>query len=116
MTPSIRSSASRWAIAAVLAALSLGLPPTTERALTASLAADPHTLVVARDLSDTKTLDPDRLFELSDESVDSNIYDSLVTIRGKDTTKLQPVLASRWTVSHNNRVFTFFLRHDVRFS
>jgi peptide/nickel transport system substrate-binding protein len=82
----------------------------------APLAADLHTLVVGRDLSDLKTLDPDRQYETTAAIVTGNIYDPLVGVRGNDVTHPRPVLATRWTISPDNRVYTFYLRHGVRFS
>jgi peptide/nickel transport system substrate-binding protein len=90
--------------------------PSAERSAAATLTADTHTLLVARDLSDAKTLDPDRVYEPTGEVVINNAYDSLVTLHGEDLTHVRPSLATRWTISSNNRVFTFFLRHGVRFS
>src|SRR5947209_10166601 len=87
------------------------VPPT----FAARASRDSRTLIVARDLSDVRTLDPDRLFEPSAEVVDGNIYDTLVTFHGQDFVHPHPGLATRWTISPNGRVFTFHLRHGVRF-
>jgi peptide/nickel transport system substrate-binding protein len=82
----------------------------------ARTAHDPTRLVVARDLSDVRTLDPGRLFEPSAAVAMGNVYDPLVTIQGEDVTHPRPDLATRWTISGGGRVFTFYLRHGVRFS
>jgi peptide/nickel transport system substrate-binding protein len=85
-------------------------------AAAAPLAADSHTLVVGRDLSDIKTMDPDRVYEITAAIATGNVYDQLVEVRGNDVTHPRPMLATRWTVSPDDRVFTFYLRHGVRFS
>jgi peptide/nickel transport system substrate-binding protein len=89
---------------------------TAQRSTAAPLAADPRTLVVGRDISDVRTLDPDRLFEPTAAVAAGNIYDPLVTLRGEDITHPRPMLATRWTTNPNNRVFTFYLRHGLHFS
>ena len=86
------------------------------RSIAAPLSANRGTLIVARDLSDTKTLDPGRSYEFSASAVQQNVYDELVTYRGSDTSTPVPALATKWTISKNARFFYFTLRHDVRFS
>lgn len=92
-----------------------GLPSTT-RTTAAPLASSSKTLVVARDLSDGKTMDPGRSYEFSASAVQQNVYDELITYRGSNTDKPVPDLATSWTISKNARVFVFHLRHGVRFS
>lgn len=72
-------------------------------------------LYVARDISDGKTMDPGRFYEFTSNAVATNVYDTLVTFRGTDTAHPVPDLATSWTVS-GGKVFTFHLRHGVRFS
>jgi peptide/nickel transport system substrate-binding protein len=88
----------------------------TSRTVAAPLAANRGTLIVARDLSDTKTLDPGRSYEFSASAVQQNVYDELVTYRGSDTSTPVPALATTWSISKNARFFYFKLRHGVRFS
>lgn len=82
----------------------------------ASLAANAKSLIVARDLSDGKTMDPGRSYEFSASAVQQNVYDELVTYKGSNTNKPVPDLATSWTISKNARFFFFHLRHNVRFS
>jgi len=82
----------------------------------APLPAGGKTLVVARDLSDTKTLDPGRSYEFSASAMQQNVYDELVTYSGTNTSKPVPDLATSWTISRNARFFYFHLRHGVHFS
>ncbi len=86
------------------------------RATAAPLASDPKILVVARDLSDGKTMDPGRSYEFSASAVQQNVYDELVTYRGTNTSTPVPDLATGWKISKNARFFFFHLRHGVRFS
>src|SRR5947209_3456512 len=107
----------RWIVAAVIVAGELaGVTVSLNRSLATPLTADLHTLVVARDLSDVRTLDPDRVFEPSADMVEGTVYDPLVTFLGQDITHVRPDLAAHWTLSAHNRVYTFHLRHHVRFS
>ena len=59
------------------------------------------------------TLDPPRLTELPDIAVVQQTYDLLV-MRNPDLS-LQPMLAQRWEVSDDARVWTFYLRRGVQF-
>ncbi|GAC1445884.1 MAG: ABC transporter substrate-binding protein [Chloroflexota bacterium] len=82
----------------------------------APLGSNAKTLIVARDLSDGKTMDPGRSYEFSASAVQQNVYDELVTYRGSNTSKPVPSLATSWAISKNARFFYFHLRHGVRFS
>jgi peptide/nickel transport system substrate-binding protein len=111
--PVISRLAPAGLLLAALVALAL---PAGGRSRAAPLAAGRNTLVVARDLSDLRTLDPGRLFEPSAGVVAGNAYDTLVTVQGEDVTHLRPSLAARWTAGRADRVYTFYLRPGVRFS
>ena len=104
-------------LAALLFAANLGgvFRPATHTAA-APLAANSKTLIVARTLDDMRTMDPARMYEFSSEAAGSNIYDPLVTFRGTDVTHPVGVLATSWSVKKNGTLYTFKLRHDVRFS
>lgn len=82
----------------------------------ARLAANNQTLIVARDISDGKTMDPGRSYEFTAGAVEENVYDNLITYTGSNTNTPKPALASSWKVSKDARFFTFHLRHDIRFS
>ena len=73
------------------------------------------TLLVARDIRDGKTMDPGRFYEFTANAMATNCYDTLVTFKGKDTTRPRPDLATSWSIG-GGKVFTFHLRHDVRFA
>lgn len=88
----------------------------TGKTLAAPLASSRNILVVARDLSDAKTLDPGRSYEFSASAVQQNVYDQLITYHGSNTNTPAPDLATSWTISKNARFFYFHLRHGVTFS
>jgi len=79
-------------------------------------AAGGGTLVVAKDISDGKTMDPGHFYEFASNSMATNCYDTLVTYRGSETTRPEKSLATDYSVSSGGRVFTFKLRHGVRFA
>jgi peptide/nickel transport system substrate-binding protein len=89
---------------------------TATRTDAASANANARTLIVARDISDGKTMDPGRMYEFTASAVAENVYDNLITYRGSNTSTPVPDLATKWTISNNARFFTFHLRHDVKFS
>lgn len=74
------------------------------------------TLLIARDITDGKTMDPGRFYEFTSNAMATNCYDTLVTFKGTDTAHAQPDLATSYTISPDAKVFTFHLRHGVRFS
>lgn len=76
-------------------------------------AAPSGTLKVGLDQTNV-TFDPALSHAVEDGQVEDQIYNTLI---GTTTTeKLVPELATRWTVSPNGMVYTFFLRHGVSFS
>ena len=72
-------------------------------------------LYVARDISDAKSLDPGHFYEYTSEAVSTNFYDTLVTYRGSNSQDAVPDLATSWKISGGGKVYTFQLRHGVRF-
>src|SRR5512139_3564530 len=61
------------------------------------------------------TLDPAVGYDSSAMSVIQNIYETLVTYSGSEVRQVAPLLAESWTVSSEQRRFTFRLRSGVRF-
>lgn len=61
-------------------------------------------------------MDPGHSYEFVASEVASNCYDSLVTVVGADTIHPKPDLATTWSVSGGGKVYTFHLRHGVRFA
>jgi peptide/nickel transport system substrate-binding protein len=74
-----------------------------------------ETLILVRSMSDYITNDPSRTFEFTSQIIDRAAYDTLVTVEPPDFTKIQPNLATRWTVSPDGTAYTFTLRSGVKF-
>ena len=65
-------------------------------------------------VSDVPTLDPALASDPTSISVVSLIYGGLVRLDGR--LRVRPDGAARWTISHNGKVYTFYLRHHLRFA
>jgi peptide/nickel transport system substrate-binding protein len=63
-----------------------------------------------------RTLDPADAYDDSSMDVISQVYDTLVTLKGNETKKFSPSLAVDWNVSNDSLTWTFQLRHNVKFS
>lgn len=74
-----------------------------------------QTMVVATS-SQLKTLDPGRTFETTGQFVEHHIYDTLLTFKGGDVSKLEPSIAESHESNDDATRFTFELRDDVTFS
>ncbi len=96
--------------ATLLLASSLTLRPAQ------SARADDGTLLVAADIQDAKTMDPGHSYEFTSSMVQSNSYDTLITYKGNDTIHPVPDLAVSLPTIVGGKVFTFHLRHNVKFS
>jgi len=80
-----------------------------------ALAATPaNTLVIMED-ADIPTLDPAQAYDSASYEFIENIYETLVTYKGKSASDLAPLLATSWTVSGDGRTYTFTLRQNVKF-
>jgi len=105
----LRTGVSLLAAGSIIAAGLAVWPATSARAAGG-------TLLIARDLTDGKTMDPGHFYEFTSNAMATNCYDTLVTFKGTDTAHPQPDLATSYTISSDAKVFTFHLRHGVRFS
>ncbi len=63
-----------------------------------------------------KTADPAREFEPTANLVLHPVYETLITFKGSDLTKLEPSLASVPTISSDAKTFTFELNPAAKFS
>lgn len=79
----------------------------------ASRPAAPSTLTIVM-AQDAVGLDPQAVEDNSAGFVASCIFDELVEYK-PGTTNVGPGLATRWTISKNGKVYTFFLRRGVKF-
>jgi len=63
-----------------------------------------------------RTLDPIKTICVESMALVWNMYDPLVMIDPADPEKLKPVVAERWEVSENGKVWTFYLRKGIKFT
>jgi len=75
-----------------------------------------QTVIVARDLTDAVTLDPNLAYELSGTIADHNMYSNLVTFVGGNLTQPRAQVARSWEVSQDARTYTFHLNHGIVFA
>ena len=80
-------------------------------------AATPRDVVVmAKQIDDITSLDPQETFEPSGNEIAGNCYQGLVTPDRIDPAVLRGVLAESWDVSEDGLAYTFRLRPDARFA
>ena len=75
-----------------------------------------ETLIIARNIDDYVTNDVHRTYEYTSQILDTAACDTLVTVDAPDFTKIQPRLATSWTVSPDGTAYTFKLRPGVKFT
>jgi peptide/nickel transport system substrate-binding protein len=87
-------------------------PGTTEAG--ARRSPDPSTFVQAT-FGEPETLDPALGYDTASNEMILNIYEPLVFYDGVHTDRFVPLLAERWEVSEDGRVYTFKIRSGVKF-
>ena len=108
--------ASGAAAGSLLAACGGSTPVSTKQKATGpALNRDPGTLVVAMDAF-TPDFDPASYFLLSAIVPNFGIYDSLMRMKGNSATETKPWLAERISTNAGKSVWTFTLRHGVKYS
>jgi peptide/nickel transport system substrate-binding protein len=95
--------------AACLIALPLAAPTAMRAA-----GAGRQTLVIAYHQGPSD-LDPATSFDGPSAAVLRGAYEGLVRLKGSSTTQVEGVLATSWTSSQGGKVWTFKLRHNVKF-
>src|SRR5215813_5661618 len=88
---------------------------TSTKAAAPALNRDPDTLIVAMDAF-TADFDPASYFLLSAIVPDFGIYDSLMRMKGSSASETKPWLAERISTNAGKSVWTFALRHGVKYS
>ncbi|HYM69656.1 MAG TPA: ABC transporter substrate-binding protein [bacterium] len=73
-------------------------------------------LIIAKDISDIRTPDPNKSYDVSGVFLQFPIYSRLVKQVAPDFWKIQPDLAESWTVSPDATTYTFKLRKGAVFS
>src|SRR5215212_1869223 len=82
---------------------------------TGSTAAQDDALVLVRDISVTRTLDPHRQFDYSPPITEHAIYETLVTMEPGDYENVTPLMATSWELADDGAAWVFHLRPDVKF-
>jgi len=72
--------------------------------------------IVRYTIGDAKNLDPADSYDTASWEIVTNVYDTLVTVKGSDAVTIEPDLATDWSVSEDGLVWTFHLRKGVKFS
>lgn len=70
-------------------------------------------LIIAKDISDIRTPDPSKSYDIGGVFLQFPVYSRLVHQRAPNYWKVDPDLAESWTVSPDARVYTFKLRDAV---
>ncbi len=78
-------------------------------------AAQAKQFVMALDL-DLVVFDPHRAFEDTYLIIGGAIYESLTQLDPKDPSRVIPLLAEKWDISRDGKVYTFTLKKGVKFS
>jgi peptide/nickel transport system substrate-binding protein len=80
-----------------------------------AFAASPADTLVIQTAGDVPTLDPGVTYDTASSALVDNMYETLLTYSGASLTKLEPRLATKWTVSNGGKTYTFDLRKNVKF-
>ena len=84
---------------------------------TAAEAATPKdTLVVAKDISDILTMDPQECYEITGGEVIVAAYDPLLRYEPEDVTKIVGGTAQSWSASEDGKEYTFKIRQGMKFA
>ena len=74
------------------------------------------TLVVTWAIDDIITMDPGEAFEISAGEIMGNAYDRLLRYDVNDPSKLVPDIAKSWSVSPDDKTYTFNLKPGLKFA
>jgi len=74
------------------------------------------TLVVTWAIDDIITMDPAESFEISAGEIMGNAYDRLLRYDVNDPSKLVPDIAQSWTVSPDDKTYTFKIKPGLKFA
>lgn len=79
-------------------------------------AARTDILIIAKDISDVRTPDPSKSYDISGVFLQFPLYSRLVRQRAPNFWKVEPDLAESWTISPDAKVYTFKLRTGAEFT
>src|SRR5437588_10125231 len=102
-----------WPVGVVLAVALSGIGDPGPRATGAARA---DVLVIAKDISDIRSPDPAKAYEVSSAFLLYPLYSRLVRQEAPDYGTIQPDLAGSWTVSPDATTYSFQLRKGAVFS
>lgn len=115
-TPTTAPLASTTQAAAITtAATSTTTAPATTKASVTQAPGANNTLVIGTVFS-SKHLDPAQEFTMTAFMVFHSTYQTLVSNKGGDVTKITPELATSWTVSPDGKTYTFKLDPAAKFA
>ncbi|THF83927.1 ABC transporter substrate-binding protein [Deinococcus sp. KSM4-11] len=83
--------------------------------ISSAFAAAPADTLVVQESADIPTLEPAIAYDTGSGQVIENIYETLVTYKGSSVRDLEPMLATKWTISNGGKTYTFDLRKNVKF-
>lgn len=83
---------------------------------TAQAKSPPNMLVIGTNLGGIRTLDPAANNARTVSELMSNAYDNLIQTKPSSIDKLEPMLATEWTVSPDSKLITLKMRTDATFS
>lgn len=103
----------RVVLAAGLAAMVIGCRQSSETSAgTPTPSARPQRLVGAT-ISDPKTFNPIIVVDSASRTATAGLFEGLLRLNPA-TLEIEPLLAQRWEVTGDGTIYTFHLRHDVR--
>ena len=77
----------------------------------------PNMLVVAAQIDDLISLDPQEMFEFSGTDYANNVYQTLISYDPKDfSTGYQPDIAESWEISEDGKTYTFKIKDGLKFA
>ena len=109
-----RVTARVTAVAAVVCSLALVTPYHAVAQAHAAAFVDQGTVVYA-DARSAGDIDPASNETASFDDIARNVDEPLVALDGTSLDRFKPVLATSWTSNADKSVWTFYLRHGVRF-
>jgi peptide/nickel transport system substrate-binding protein len=81
----------------------------------AGAATPPDVLVVATNLAEVESLDPQDTSAAAAIDIGFQLYDRLYELNPFDPSKLEPAVAESFTVSDDRLTYTFHIRHGIKF-
>ncbi len=106
----------RTYLSVALAVAVVGAAAISQPSLGAAGAARTDVVVIAKDISDIRTPDPGKAYDVGGVFLQFPVYSRLVKQRAPNFWKIEPDLAESWSVSPDATAYTFKLRKDAAFT